>query len=259
MKIMEQSLVLEDGVFLVNFIRSYDGQPTTFRRILVPLLQRLRLKMFQPSQDTRIFGGLEMRVLDELWLEREELGKPNRDMAIYERFLGGLNATLKHITIAEYFIPMPRWLTPRFSRWPGPQLTYQDMDGVLRSAHHLTSLYLCPWVFIHPLVLEKMATGEVLPLLEKLGVSSVSGWDVIWMVQRKNIASGLPQCGASSDSALSVVRTARPVALNYLSFYAVGSGLAKGDIQKLEEAIRALCLIDGYSIRHSSEPQPTSS
>ena len=197
--------------------------------------------MFQPSEDARIFGNLEMRALEELWLEREELGQPIRDMVIYERFLSGLNATLKHITIAEYPASIPRWFTPPLNRTPG--LTYQDMDGVFRSARNLTSLYLCPKVFIHPLVLEKMATGELLPLLERLGVSSVSGWDIIWMVQKKNIASALPQCGPSASS--SVARTViRPVALNYLCFCAVGCGLGE-----LEGAIRALRLADGYSIQ----------
>jgi hypothetical protein len=215
--------------------------------------------MFHPSHDTRIFGDLEMGALQEVWLEREELGQPIRDMAIYEKCLGGLNATLKHITIAEYFTPMPRWITPPLNS--RPRLTYQDMAGVLGSAQHLTSLYLCPRVFLHPLVLDKMATGELLPLLEKLGVSSVSGWDVIWMIQRKNIASALPQCGTSSDSAF-VVRTVRPVALSYLCFYSVG-GLVENDKEKLEEAIRALGLLDGYSIRHidttGEEPQPPTS
>ena len=185
-----------------------------------------------------------MRALEELWLEREELGQPIRDMVIYERFLGGLNTTLKHITIDEYFPSISRWSAPPLNH--RARLMYQDVDGVFCSARNLTSLYLCPKVFIHPLVLEKMATGELLPFLEKLGVSSVSGWDIIWMVQEKNIVSALPQCGPSSDSASPVARTVvRPVALNYLCFCAVGCGLGE-----LEEAIRALRLADGYSIQH---------
>jgi len=247
-KILEQSLVLEDGVFLVNFTRSYDGQPTTLRRISVPHLRRLRLRLFQPSQDTRVFGNLEMHDLEELWFEREELRQPIRDMAIYERFLGGLNATLKHITIAEYLTPTPRWFTPRLDC--KPRFTYQDMDGVLRLARNLTSLYLCPKVFLHPLVLEKMATGELLPVLAKLGVSSISGWDIIWMIQRKNTASALPRCGPSSYLASLVERTAHPVALDYLCICTMEYELGNDNIQKLEEAIRALRLLNGYSIRH---------
>jgi hypothetical protein len=189
-----------------------------------------------------------MPVLEELWLEREEVGRPIRDMAIYERFLGGLSAPLKHVTIAEHFIPMSRWFIPRLNRTS--RLTYQDMEGVLRSARNLTSLYLCPGVFIHPLILEKMATGELLPLLEKLGVSSLSGWEVIWMVQRKNTASGLPHCGPSSHLASTELRTAPPVALDYLWLCTMGHGSDEGDTKKLEEAITALRLLNGYSIRH---------
>jgi hypothetical protein len=91
----------------------------------------------------------------------------------------------------------------------------------LQNEHHklqnLTSSFLCPGVFMNPLVLVKMASGELLPFLEKLEVSSVNGWDIILMVGRKNFTSTFPECGSSSGS---VAR--RPVALKYLGLLVIG-------------------------------------
>ena len=145
-KIMERSLVLLVGVFCINFTRSDDQSPT-FRPITVPLVRRLRLRLILPTHDTCISRNLGMPSLEEIWLERE-VGQSIRDMTLYETLLARLNAPLKHITIEEHSFPMT-WFLPRL------QLTlrmiYQELDGVFRSAQHLTSLYLCPGVFMDPI------------------------------------------------------------------------------------------------------------
>ena len=66
---------------------------------------------------------------------------------------------------------------------------YQDVDGTLGTLQNLTSLSLCPSVFMNLLALDKLASGELLPFLEKLKVSSIKGWDIILMVGGKNFAS----------------------------------------------------------------------
>ena len=66
---------------------------------------------------------------------------------------------------------------------------YQDVDGALGTLQNLTSLSLCPSVFMNLLALDKLASGELLPFLEKLKVSSIKGWDIILMVGGKNFAS----------------------------------------------------------------------
>jgi len=123
---------------------------------------------------------------------------------------------------------------------------YQRLDGVLHSCNHLTSLFLCPGIFVHPLILDKLSTGEFLPRLEEFGVSSVHGWDIIWMVQKKNFASRFPDSGPSS---LPAARSTCPVVLNYLHLSAMGCGLAKVDTQKLEDARTALDVASGYIIQ----------
>ena len=244
--IMEESALLEDGVFCVSFTRYYDRQPTRLQRISIPLLRSLRLRLLQPSQDARIFGSLYIPLLEVLWVERDEPGQAIRDMTIYETLLAGVNANIKCLTIAEYTIPMARqWFIPWLNR--SPRMTYQRLDGVLRSCNSLTALFFCPGIFIHPLVIEKIASGEFLPLLEQLGVNSVRGWDIIWMVQRKNFASTFPDSGPSSSP---VVRSLRPVALTYLRLFTMGCGLSAADVQKLEDAAMALDLARGYTMRH---------
>jgi len=126
--------------------------------------------------------------------------------------------------------------------------------GALHKVQNLTSLSLCPGVFVNPLVLDKLASGELLPFLKKLEVSSVKGWDIILMVGRKNFASTFPESGSSSGSA-----ARRPVALKYLSILVIGYGLDKSEKQKLDDAAMALCLVCGYAIRHMDIPKRESS
>ena len=192
---MKQSLLLEDGVFYVDFLRLYDGQPTTLRKFSIPRLRQLRIRLVRPSRDTRIFSKLEMSSLNELWMEREELGRAIRGTRIYEPLLANSSATLKRLIISEYSIPQSYCYIPRLNR--SSRLVYQDMDGALRTLQNLTSLSLCPGVFVNPLVLDKLASGELLPFLEKLEVSSVKGWNIILMVGRKNFASTFLEYGSS--------------------------------------------------------------
>jgi hypothetical protein len=248
--IMEQSLLLEDGVFYVDFFRLYDMQPTTLRKISIPRLRQLRIRLVRPSRDTRIFSKLEMPSLNELWVEREELGHAIRDTTIYEPLLANLSATLKSLTISEHSIPQSNCYIPRLN-WSS-RLAYQDVDGALRTSQNLTSLSLCPGVFVNPLVLNKLASGEYLPFLEKLEVSSVKGWDIILMVERKNFKFALtfPECGSSSESAAT-----HPVALKYLSLFVIGYGSNESEERKLDDAALALCLVYGYAIRYMDIPK----
>jgi hypothetical protein len=103
---------------------------------------------------------------------------------------------------------------------------------------------------MHPLVLDKVASGEFLPFLEKLAVSSVSGWEVVWMVQKRNLAS---MSGPSSASL--VAPMARPVALNYLGLFVMGCGLDEGSVQELEYGVGALLLPCGYFFRYIDIPR----
>ena len=248
MKMMKELSFLKIGVFSIHFARSYaDEQSTTdFRTITIPHVQRLRLRLIHPSQDARIFSKLQMPCLEGLWLEREEVEHPIRDMTLYETLLATLNAPLKHAIMAEYSFPTTTCFSPRLHH--SPRVVYQKLEGVFRSANDLTSLFLCPGVFIHPLVLEKLASGDFLPSLEKLSVSSVSGWDIVWMAQDRNIASMRPESGPSSNSASALM--ARPVALNFLDLSVMGCGLDVGSLQKLQDAVGALLLRCGYLFRY---------
>jgi len=248
MYIMEQSLLLEDGIFHVDLSQSYDRRTTTLRQISIPRLRQLRIRLVQPSQDTRMFGKLAMPALDELWVEREEFGQAVRDTTIYEPLLSAVQTTVKHLTIAEYSIPQSNWYIPRLHR--SSRLMYQDVDGALRISENLTSLFLCPGVFIKPHTLEKLASGELLPFLKTLGISSVKGWDVISMVRKKNLASVLPEYGSSSGDA-----ARRPVALEYLHLFVIGYELDKSEVQELGDATKALCLVCGYAIRAMDVPK----
>ena len=245
--IMKQSFLLEDGMFYVNFRHSYARQPMTLRKISIPRLRQLRIRLVQPSRAMRIFrkffSKLEMPTLNELWVEREELGHAIRNTRIYEPLLANLSATLKRLTISEHTIPQSSCYIPRLDQIS--RLLYQDVEGALHTSQNLTSLSLCPGVFVNPLVLDKLASGELLPFLEKLEVSSVKGWDIILMVGRKNFASTFPECGSSSGSVAT-----RPVALKYLSIFVIGYGSDKIEEQKLDSAAMALCLVCGYAIRY---------
>ncbi|KIM47215.1 hypothetical protein M413DRAFT_422982 [Hebeloma cylindrosporum] len=254
MKIMEQSLVLDDGVFCINFPRIDSEQSITFRTITVPLLRHLRLRLIRPSRGGRTFPKLRTPSLESLWLEREEVGQAVRDTRLYETLLAGLNASLKHITITEHSVPSTLLFLPQLKG--GPRFMYQGLEGVLRSAHNLTSLYLYPGIFIHPVVLGKLASGEFLPFLEKLAISSVTGWDIIWMVQERNLVSTRPHSGGPSSElgSLAAPMVRRAVPLNYLSLLVMGCGLDQGSVQKLKHAVGSLRLACGYVLRYVDIP-----
>ena len=250
LKILEQSFALKDGFFCINFALSYHGQSPIFRTIVIPLVRRLHLRLICPGKDARVLRELRMPSLESVWLEREEVGRSTRDMALYATILARWNAPLKHLTVAEHSFPRTSWFLPRSNRIPRFMM-YQQLDGVFRSAHHLTSLYLCPGVFMHPLVLEKLASGDCLPFLEKLGISSISGWDVIWMALERNLASTRPASGPSFNSASFVAPVARPVALNYISLFVMGCGLDAGVIWRLKDALIRLRLSCGFAFQYA--------
>jgi hypothetical protein len=252
MRVMEQSLVLQDGVFCIKFARSYSA---TFRPITIPHVRRLRLRLIRPGRDTRIFSKLRMPSLQELWLEREEVGQSMRDMTLYETLLAWLNAPLKHITIAEHSFPTTTCFIPRLDSTPGPRLIYQRLDGVFHSAHNLTTLYLYPGVFMPPLILEKVASGDFLPFLEKIAVSSVIGYDIVWMAQERNLVSTRPESGPPSSSGSLLAPMVHPVPLNYLDLSFMGCGLDEGSVQKLDDAVGALLLPCGYLLRYVHIPR----
>jgi hypothetical protein len=250
LKILEQSFTLEDGVFCINFALSYHRQSPIFRTIVIPLVRHLRLRLIHPGKDARVLGKLRMPSLESVWLEREEAGRSTRDMALYATILARWNAPLEHITVADHSFPKTTWFLPRLNRIP-QFMTYQQLDGVFLSAYHLTSLYLCPGVFIHPLVLERLASGECLPFLEKLGISSISGWDVIWMALERGFASIRPESGPSSNSASFMAPMTRPVALNYISLFIMGCGLDRGTVWKLKDALNGLHLSCGFAFQYA--------
>ncbi|KIM39408.1 hypothetical protein M413DRAFT_12047 [Hebeloma cylindrosporum] len=229
MQIMERSILLEDGTFRITFASYDDGRAPGLQNIFVPYLQCLRLRLVQPSQDLRFLENLDTPLLGDLWLERDEAGHVIRDMTVYQPFLAGLTSTVKHLTVAQHAIPIDSSVTfiPRVC---------QHLDDLLRSSEHLTSLFLAPGLFIHPNVLDKIATGALLPLLEQLGVSAVNGWDIISMVQRKNFAP--------SSS------TGGPVSLNYLHLCMMGCRLDDIDMHGIADGVSALHLFYGYVIHY---------
>ncbi|KIM37517.1 hypothetical protein M413DRAFT_30737 [Hebeloma cylindrosporum] len=235
MRIMIQLFRLQEGIFCIDFTRPCSPR-FPFPTITIAFLRRLCLKLIQPSCDGRIFRKLRMPSLQELSLEREEVGQPRRDMKLYKTLLSHLNAQLKHLTIAESFFPGKTEFLPRLHRIP--QFTYQQLDAVLRLCPNLTSLYLFPGVFMCPFTLERLASGEFLPFLQKLVVSSTIGWDVIWMARERYLASTRSDSGSRTS--------ARPVALNFLDLHVIGCGLEEANIRSLEAAVPALILPCGH-------------
>ena len=130
-------------------------------------------------------------------------------------------------------------------------MCHMGVFSVFRSAHYLTSLYLCPGVFIHPLALGKLASGEFLPFLEKLAASSVSGWDIVWMVQQRNSVSTRPESGPSSNSASLVAPMSPPIALKYIRLFVMGFELDGAAIRNFKDALMGIRLSGGFSFLYA--------
>jgi hypothetical protein len=168
---------LEDGSFTIQFkkiSRSNSSAPENdFPIVTLPFLQNLRLRLIDPTLDTRIFSRIHLTALChfriDLVQDRDEVGWV---MSIYENLLSKSSNTLKSLTFLD---------TPLVGA-----SSEQDLDGLFSMLPKLEHLHLPIGVYIPQNSADKIAQGILLPSLRTLDASSPIGLDVLGMVRRRN-------------------------------------------------------------------------
>jgi hypothetical protein len=180
---MSNSECLEDGFFFLAFDTSSDSPRRPYlRNISMPNLRLLRLKLVRPRKAWNIFSLFRLPALEELCLERGEVGT-RRNMGIYRKLLSESRVTLKRLILNEFALPNPvQSSTTHFQR----RLLYQAVDGLLQLLENVTALHLSTGVYLNPTTLEQLSTGKFLPMLDTFEISTLNGWDIVSMVERRN-------------------------------------------------------------------------
>jgi len=191
---MGTSQCLEDAFFHITFNTSSNApRQRSLRKTVMPNLQLLHLKLIQPSKDRNVFELFHLPVLEELWLERGEVGM-RRNMGIYRKLVSASRVTLKRIILNEFTLSKPVQSSPPHLQ---RRLVYQAIDRLLQFSQNITALHLATGVCLNPTTLEQLSTGNLLPMLDTLELSTLSGWDIVSMVERRNTTCKL---GISSST-----------------------------------------------------------
>ena len=238
MWMMDNSRSLENASFHIGIdtpSNSNAPRHRSLRKVTMSNLRLLRLILLQPSKYPSIFGLLYLPALEEIWLERGELGM-RRNMSIYRKLVSASRATLKRIILNEFVLGP----TSAQSSASSPRrLVYKAVDGFFQFSQNITSLHLSTGVYLNPTTLEQLSTGKLLPLLEMLEVSTFNGWDIVSMVERRNTLS---KHGISSSTSLGPQLQVCALAYLYLFVFAYDMDLRQRSY--LEAAVAALDLAD---------------
>ena len=175
--ISSSAFSLEDGSFAIRFkkiSRSHSSAPQKIFRIAkLPFLQNLRLRLIDPTLDTRIFSRVHLMALChfriDLVQDRDEVGWV---MSIYENLLSKSSNTLRSLTFWD-------------AQLQGAS-SEQDLDGLFSMLPKLEYLHLPVGVYIPQNSADEIAQGILLPSLRILNASSPIGLDILDIVRRRN-------------------------------------------------------------------------
>ncbi|KAF8968626.1 hypothetical protein BDZ97DRAFT_1969808 [Flammula alnicola] len=148
-------------------------------------LQRLRLRLIDPSNDHRIFSLLQLPSIREL---RVELHDPSRgwEMSIFTSMLEKSATTLQVLIFSDLPPPTVPDGAPPAPRRPQRDMSYTELEELFKTVPNLRALHLPLGLFIHAPTMEMIACGQLLPLLATLKLSSLSGVRVPFAVVTRN-------------------------------------------------------------------------
>ena len=190
--ISSPALSLKDGSFTIQFkriIRSNSlASKNIFRIAKLRFLQNLRLRLIDPTLDTRIFSRIHLTTLCHLRIDLvQDLDKAGWTISIYQKLLSKSRDTMKSLMF---------WDAPfrgyENNEMGGPTLVYSppcsrnDLDGLFSMLPKLEHLHLPIGIYIPQNAADKIARGILLPSLRILDVSSTFGVDILDIVERRN-------------------------------------------------------------------------
>jgi hypothetical protein len=170
---------LRDGSFTIQFKKITPSSSSVPKNIFpiakLHFLQNLRLRLIDPTLDTRIFSRVHMTSLCHLRIDLvQDRRKTGWVVSIYQKLLSKSSITLKSLSF-----------------WDAPLQAYQrsppqDLDGLFVMLPKLQHLHLPIGLYIPQNSADKIAQGILLPSLRILDAYSAIGLDILDVVRRRN-------------------------------------------------------------------------
>jgi hypothetical protein len=165
---------LVDGVFNIVFSAQHSTPPNGYlTHVTMPRLESLRLRLFNPSTDSRLFNVVRLPALRTLWIELVDV-KKGWNMGLYKSLLLHSSKTIQ--SLGFKLCNHPPDAQPLGLLGDGRSLLRRalKLEALLHVVNNIDALHLPAGVQIDPTTLKKIATGELLPFLRYLKVSSTS-------------------------------------------------------------------------------------
>ncbi|KIM37701.1 hypothetical protein M413DRAFT_30641 [Hebeloma cylindrosporum] len=183
---------LKDGSFAIRFEEivpsTASSRKDTFDIVKPRFLQNLRLRLIDPTLDTRIFPRIHLTALSHLRIELvQDRLKEGWTMPIYKKLLSKSSNVLK--SLGFWDAPF-RGYRDEEAEYPTliytPSSSHQDLDELFAILPNLQHLHLPIGVYIQKSAADKIAQGTLLPSLTSLDTSSTVGVDILGIVERRN-------------------------------------------------------------------------
>jgi hypothetical protein len=227
---------LKDGSFTIRFKKvmpsSSSAPKNSIPIVKLPFLQNLRLRLIDPTLDTRIFSRIRMRSLCHLRIDLvQDRRKTGWVVSIYQKLLSKSSNKLESLTFWD--ASLHGYDSENKERGP-PTLVYsppQDLDGLFAKLPKLQYLHLPIGLFIPQNSADKIAQGILLPSLRILDASSTVGLDILDIVRRRNeLAFHRPGSSKLANGAAGIA--IHPPILSHVLLLTSSDYLSKVELEK---------------------------
>ncbi|KAF8173109.1 hypothetical protein BJ912DRAFT_1079485 [Pholiota molesta] len=175
---------LEQGNFYVRFTKPmHPGLKLSKYPVTMHALRTLHLLLYSPSQDTRLFSLLRLPALQSLCIEMHDYYQ-DWDIPLYIRLLRASKKTLRQLYMDEY-PPHGSDIRGFVVRRRYRKTPHRVLAAFFRAIPNVEILHLPLGLEIDARTLEKMGSYTLLPKLSWLELSSVRGWPILTMAQRR--------------------------------------------------------------------------
>ncbi|KAF9474350.1 hypothetical protein BDN70DRAFT_899021 [Pholiota conissans] len=237
-KILRSAPLIEDLFVYIRFQTQDEPRRALSKsKITLHNLKTIRLRLYYPSRDGRLFSTLSFPALEHAWIELYDQFQV-WDLPIYTQLLRASSNSLKVLHFSDFF-PGPKHHALRYRYALG---THYMLENFLVLFQNIEKLRLPLGITVYTQTLDKIAKCALLPFLYALEIGTVNGIHVLSMVQHRlthilNSPLGLPGPSTSVETSSA---TSRPVAIQFLYMIVPQYGNNAYDTAELVEKVQTL-------------------
>ncbi|KAF8970805.1 hypothetical protein BDZ97DRAFT_2071512 [Flammula alnicola] len=185
------SHTLVEGIFRIMFERKPHALLLPrLGAVDMPYLQALQLNLHDASLDQRLFRVLRLPVLHTLIVNFSDQYEEHFNiMAACINISVYSTQTLQMLKIIELPPPFPSPYPPFKQRYDGRRMRARSchpLEAYFLALRNLRVLHLPCGIYLCVTTVEKIAKGEILPLLQELDLGSIDIQHTFSMIQRRN-------------------------------------------------------------------------